>query len=88
MGRQQSGFDPDRQRLSQSAGHPQHLEFVIQRQAIAGLDLHRGDPFADQGFHPRQRKLKELFFAGGTGGTHRADDATAPTGYFGIGHSC
>ena len=86
MGRQQSGLDPDRQRLSQSAGHPQHLEFVIQRQAIAGLDLHRGDPFADQGCHPRQRQLEQLLFAGGTGGTHRADDAAAPTGDLGIGH--
>ena len=86
MGRQQGGLDPDRQRLPQPAGNPQHLELIRQREAVAGLDLHRGDPFPDQRLDPGSRQREQLLLAGGTGGPYRAENATALAGDLGIGH--
>ncbi|MNQ65925.1 N-formimino-L-glutamate deiminase [compost metagenome] len=87
MGCQQGGLDPNRQRLPQSAGDPQHLELVRQGEAIAGLDLHGSDPFPDQGLDPRHRQLIEQILAGRAGGPYCGEYATPLAGDVAVGHA-
>ena len=75
--RQERGADPDSERLTQLARHPQHPPFIRQGQAIAGLDLHRGHTFGRQGGQPGCALREQLLLAGKARIAHGVEDAAA-----------
>jgi len=84
MRREQGRGDSYRQLLAEPACHTQHLQLVGGRQAVSGLDLHGGYAIGQQCLQPWQALRQQLLLAGGAGGAHGAEDATAGLGDFSV----
>ncbi len=67
-------FLTDLARGSKTAG------FVLQAQAVAGLDFHRGHPSVHEGASPLARGGQKLCITGGAGRPHRRPNATTGAG--------
>ncbi len=63
--------------LVQQADRIQHLEFSVQVEAVAGLDLGRGGAVGEHGVQAGQGLLDQLVQRGGAGGAHGGHDAAA-----------
>ena len=76
MGGQASAAHADRQLGAEATGHPQHLAFVGQVEAVTGFDFDAGDAIAHQAFQTPGGAGEQLIFAGRAGGAYGAGDAT------------
>ena len=76
MGTKEGGFDADRAVCHDCTGNPQHPQFSLCIEAIAGFDLNRGHAFSDQHINTAQGILKQLVFCGVAGGCHGRNNAT------------
>ena len=63
--------------LADAPRHAQHLAFVVEVQAVAGLDLQRGHAVVAQRARARQRLRQQFVLAGGAGVAHGRQDAAA-----------
>jgi hypothetical protein len=70
VGGEQRRRQLDRIVLRKLARHPQHFAFVFQIQPVAGFNLKRGHPFAQQTLQPLLGQRQQLRFAAFTGGAH------------------
>ena len=80
VGGEAGGAHADRKRFAETPGDPQHLAFVGQVEAVAGLDLDAGDTVAHQAFQALGGAGEQLIFAGRAGGAHGAGDAATAGG--------
>ena len=80
VGGQKGGDDADRSLLAEFARRLEHLGFVGQVEAVARLDLHRGNALGDQGVEAGQGGADQIDLAGGAGGAHGGEDAAALAG--------
>src|SRR6185436_11790241 len=69
--------DVHRALLRQAARHAQALQLARDLEAVARLDLDRGDALAHHRVEPRPRLARELLLRRFTGGLHRREDAPA-----------
>ena len=58
MRAEESGFDRDRQAVSDTPRHLQHFCFRLQRQAVTGFDFNRGHALGQQAQDARQALLQ------------------------------
>ena len=77
MRAQEGGAHGHAQGLAQAPGHAQLLALVLQRQAVARLDLDGADALVQQLLQARQGLGEQLVLAGLARGTHAGDDAAA-----------
>ena len=80
MGCEPAGDDPHRALDRQTARGAQHLQLVLDAQAIAGLDLDGRGALCQQCIQSRQRRREQRILGGGAGGAHRGQDAAAGAG--------
>ena len=64
---------------------PEHLQFVVERQPIARLDLNRRNAFSNGRMETRQGGFNQLRLAHGPGGADGGQDAPAQAGDFSVG---
>ena len=74
---EEGGAHRDRPLGAQPARGAQRLRFVVEVEAVAGLDLDRGDAFGDQRVEARQRCAHKLVLARRARRLDRGDDAAA-----------
>ena len=74
---EEGGAHRHAQRLAQAPRHAQLLALVLQRQAVAGLDLDGAYALVQEGLQARHGQGEELILAGRARGPHRGDDAAA-----------
>ena len=85
LGRQSVGAkegrdDADVPQLAQAARGAKRLQFMLKREAVAGLDLDGGDALGDQGVEAGQGLGDKLVFGGCARGGHGGNDATPGAG--------
>ena len=77
---QVGGAHLDPQLLAHPPRHPQHPPLAVEIQAVAGLDLQRGDAVGGQRARAGQRFGQQLVLAGRAHRLHRRHDAAAGAG--------
>ena len=77
MGREPAGADADGALSADLARDAQHAQFVLDGQAIAGLDLDHRHAVRDQVIGSSQRAVQQIGIAGGAGGRNGGADAAA-----------
>ncbi|MNP06556.1 N-formimino-L-glutamate deiminase [compost metagenome] len=82
VSRQAGAAHADGQFGAEATGHAQHLAFVGQVQAVAGLDFDAGDAITHQAFQAFGGTGEQFIFAGRAGGAHGAGDAATAGGDF------
>ncbi len=85
--RQEGRHQPHARLSRQLTDDPQHLDLVLDVEAIAALDLERGHSFRGQGGESRARSLCQLTFTRGAHCPHRGDDASARACDFRVGEA-
>src|SRR3546814_12678116 len=78
MGGQQGGADAQRMDLAEMTGHPQGLQLVVEVEAIARLDLQRGNALGQQRPQATLAQTRQLGLIGLPGRRHGSADATQP----------
>ena len=82
MRAEEGGAHRDAEGCAQAAGHAQLLALVLQRQAVAGLDLDGADAFVEQGLQAGSCEGKEFVLGRLARGLDGRHDAAAGLGHF------
>ena len=77
VGAQEGGGDGDGAQVGEAARGAELLALVGEAEAVAGLDLHRGDALGDERVEAGQGGRDKLVLGGRARGFHRRDDAAA-----------
>ncbi len=80
MGAKKGRDHPHAPHFGQGFGGAQHLQFVVEAQPIARLDLDRSDALSHQSVEARQALGDQLGLGRGADGAHGRDDAAARAG--------
>ena len=85
VGPEEGGADPERSLLLHPAGDPEHLDLILDGEAVTALDLHRTGAQGDYLMRTDQGLLQEVILRGIVQQLHRIEDTAAPAGNLLIG---